>query len=158
MGDGPIVRRIGKVRANALTVARRQGFLDVLAATANAQRAAAAVEAAPSSFYRLRSRDAGFADAWQRAMDDALIRLEGEVLAHALGERGEVPAGDAAAAGEAGAIDVRVGLELLKRRDALAARGFSRTAVQQRTHLPIEEVERVLLARLDALARRRGGA
>lgn len=158
MGHGPIVRRIGKMRANALTMTRRQRFLDVLAATANAQRAAAAADAAPSTFYRLRSRDAGFAAAWQCAMGDALIRLEGEVLAHALGERGEAPVGNADAAGKAGVIDVRLGMDLLKRADALAARGFSRTAVQQRTHLPIEEVERVLLARLDALARRRGGA
>jgi hypothetical protein len=71
------------------------------------------------------------------------------VLAHALGEGGEMT-GDAERAGDAGRIDIALAMQLLTRRPTSGPRGMT-----QRRRLPIEEVERVLLQRLDAMARRK---
>lgn len=152
---GRIDRR--RERPNALTAKRRQQFLDMLAATANVRRTAAAADAFPACFYRLRRRDAPFAAAWQQALADAVVRLEGEMLARALGEA-DTEVGDGDRAGEAGRVDTRLGMDLLKRNDRREARGLGKGAVESRQCLPIEEVERVLLARLDALARQAGRA
>ena len=160
LGAGAVPPPVRRGRADALTVARRQRFLDVLAATANVRRAAAAASADHSAFYRLRSRDAEFAAAWRGALDDALMRLEGEVLARALGgAAGEN--GDGARVGDAeraGAVDVDLALNLLKRRDARMRREAAEGRVAQRRVLTIEELEHELLTRLDVLARRAGRA
>ena len=155
-GTGDVVA-IGRHRSthvrraspSTLSKAKQQRFLDVLAATANVQRAAAAVGCAPSSVYRLRYRDGSFAAAWREALDSAMVRLESAVLAHALGEGGEMT-GDAERAGDAGRIDIALAMQLLTRRPTSGSRGMT-----QRRRLPIEEVERVLLQRLDAMARRK---
>jgi hypothetical protein len=146
-----VVRR---ERPNALTAAKRGRFLDMLAASGHVERAAAAAAATAAAFYRLRQRDAAFAAAWAQALDDAYVRLEAEMLARAMGTAPQ-PAGEAARVpGDPAGFDAKLALDLLKRRDALALGRYRGKRGPPCRHVPIEEVERLLLERLEALARR----
>lgn len=141
-------------KRNLLTPAKKQRFLDVLAATASAPRAAAAAGSGLSSFYQHRYRNEAFAEAWREALESAMVRLEGEVLAHALGEA-EGQIGDAERAGAAGRIDVGLAMELLKRRGG-SSTGRTVSDRPSNRRASIAEVQQVLLARLAAMARRDG--
>lgn len=161
MGDEVTVGRnrpahVRRQRPDAMTAIKRQRFLDVVAATANVSRAAEAAGAAPATFYRLRQRDAGFAAAWTRALHDGYAALEARLLAHALGTDEQSP-GDADRMEQPGPFDAKFALDVLKRADE-RARAPARTAKTGRyRYVPIEEVERSLLAKLEALERRLAG-
>lgn len=73
------------------TKTRRQQFLEELAMTCNATRAAAKVGMSLTGAYALRRRDAEFALLWNRAIDAGSERLHEMVLSRALGQR---PSGD----------------------------------------------------------------
>ena len=143
---------VRRERRDALTVAKRQHFLDVVAATANVKQAAAAAGAVPASFYRLRHRDAGFAAAWDQSLDDGYAALEAMLLERALGTAEQAP-GDADRAGPT-TFDAALALTMLKRRDERdkAPSNYAKRAGY--SHVPMVEVERSLLRKLQALQRR----
>ena len=72
------------VRNKGWTKARRQRFLDTLAATCNVLASSAAAGIPPTNAYRLRQRDPGFAALWQEALTLGYERLEQALLTHAL--------------------------------------------------------------------------
>ncbi len=76
---------LGRERKNGWTVARRRTFLDVLAATARVCEAEKAAGMAEGSARKLRHRDARFGRLWADALAAAYLRLEDELLAHAMG-------------------------------------------------------------------------
>lgn len=151
---------VRRERADALTAVKRQRFLDVVAATANVKRGAAAAGAAPASFYRLRHRSASFAAAWDRAVRDGYAALEAKLLARALSEDGQEPGdGDRGDAIDPSApFDPRLALDVLKRDDARSRGPSTYARASGYRFMPMEEVERSLLAKLDALERRLAAA
>lgn len=144
---------VRRERPTAITAAKRQQFLDVVAATANVKRAAAAVGVPPQSFYRLRHRDAGFAAAWDQSLDDGYAALEAMLLERALGTAGQAP-GDADRAGPLGAFDPVLAMTMLKRRDERSKAPSNYAKASGYKHVPMAEVERSLLRKLQALRRR----
>lgn len=66
------------------TKKKRSAFLDMLAETANVKAASAAVEVTAQCAYRLRRKDAAFAEAWHEALLAGYEMLETELLAHML--------------------------------------------------------------------------
>jgi len=87
---GVIARRAGgvpQVRAELSkrwTLAKREKFLSVLAATANVRFAATSVGMGEPGAYRLRKRDPGFAKAWGEALCEGYTRLELLMLERAM--------------------------------------------------------------------------
>ncbi len=143
------------------TMAKRERFLDTLAATAHVRMAAAAAGINRTNAYRLRRRDPVFAELWLQALELGYQRLEDELLSLALGNDA-----DEGACGIAGAInaiepdgdrvdarvDVELGLRVLALRRAEGAAPTPR--MRGYKFVPIEEVEAVLARQLDLLAAR----
>ncbi|SFP82922.1 hypothetical protein [Sphingomonas rubra] len=144
------VRRQGP---NALTAAKRQRFLDVMAATANVRRAAEEAGASPASFYKLRRRDLGFAAAWDQSLDDSFTMLKGKLLESALGTAEQEP-GDPDRAGITDRFDPTLGLQLMKLHEACNKVPSNYGRASGCKQVPIEDVERSLLRKLAALRRR----
>ncbi|RZM10081.1 MAG: hypothetical protein EOP67_68960, partial [Sphingomonas sp.] len=99
------------------TMAKRERFLDTLAATAHVKMAAAAAGINRTNAYRLRRRDPVFAELWLQALELGYQRLEDELLSLALGN--DADAGTCGIAGAINAIepdgdrvDARVDVEL----------------------------------------------
>ncbi len=86
----------------------RQRFIATLTETGNPAAAAAAIGETLAAAYRMRERWPQLAEEWQQALGIAWEQVEMRVLSTLL-------------AGEAGSIDARVALEMLKRRPAPAA-------------------------------------
>ncbi|TXC72164.1 hypothetical protein FSB78_15350 [Sphingomonas ginsenosidivorax] len=159
--------RLMAVRAKGWTPAKRERFLDTLAATAHVKMAAAAAGINRTNAYRLRRRDPVFAGLWLQALELGYQRLEDELLSLALGNgRDAVSDGRADAINaiepDGDRVDVQIDVELGLR--VLALRRAEGTAPGPRTRgykfVPIEEVEAVLAKQLDLLAarlRRKGG-
>src|SRR5438105_1131563 len=80
-----IDRRASRANHNGWTQARRRLFLERLAAKPDVSRACAHVGISRQSAYRLRNRDAGFAVAWDGALENA-YRAEREAFLAALPE------------------------------------------------------------------------
>ncbi len=74
--------QVRKVRKDGWTGKRRQLFLDRLAATCSVGPALAATGMAASSLYRLRRRDADFAEAWEDALTAHFDEVELGVVRH----------------------------------------------------------------------------
>lgn len=151
--------QVRRVRPNGLTMARRQRFLDMLAATGNVQRSAAEVDASPQAFYKLRQKDAGFAAAWRDAAGNGYELLEDGLLALALGggDPGARQVGNATNV-DPGPMDKELALELIRLRDARARGGGSHTKGINNRHVALAEVERVLVERIKVLEKRMGFA
>ncbi len=81
-------------RHDGWTAERRAQFLKAFAATCNAGLAASAVGKCVSGARALKRRDPAFAAAWEEALEEGYRRLEGELIARALGNR-DAAAGDA---------------------------------------------------------------
>lgn len=143
---------VRRERPTAITAAKRQQFLNVVAATANVKRAAAAAGVPPQSFYRLRHRDAGFAAAWDQSLDDGYAALEAMLLERALGTV-EQASGDADQAGPV-VFDAALALAMIKRRDERSKAPSNYAKASGYKHVPMAEVERSLLRKLQALQRR----
>lgn len=159
--------KLKKAPEQSWSQARRQRFLDALAATANVRMAADAAGMGLPGAYKVRQRDAAFAELWEAALEQGYGRLESELLSSALGERrdGEghviadvnaiAPNGDRALEGQAGAgrLDQTLALHLLalRRPSAIAGR-----AAQKRNYktVPIGDVEQALMKQL-AIAEQR---
>ncbi len=92
----------------------RRLFIDTLAETGNPATAAAAIGRTLAQAYAMRERWPQLANEWQQALGVAWEQVEMRMLATLL-------------EGEAGDIDPKVALEMLKRRPAFAPAG--RTAL-----------------------------
>jgi len=159
-GNGRALQRMA-VNDRGFTVDKRRSFLDMLAATCNVRTSAEAAGVALSSCYRLRARDAGFAQAWQAAMAIGYARLEEALLNYALW-RVEAEAIDADAAVEGSlvgkltrrtvsAADLQFALALLNRNRAMAeGRALAGRGTQRAT---ADETDAALRKQLDVLAR-----
>jgi len=131
--------------------AKRARFLDVLAATCNATRAAQAAGIDPRTAWRARARDGEFARLWAAAVDDGLVRLEEALVGHALGQvaGGENP-GDERTRAQAAPFNPDLALKVLQLR-ARAAPGGSARAARPPT---AAEVDAALMKRLQEAAAR----
>lgn len=87
----------------------RQLFITVLTETGNPAMAAAAIGQTLAAAYRMRERWPALAEEWRRALGIAWEQVEMRVLAALLD-------------GDAGAIDAKVAMEMLKRRPAAPVR------------------------------------
>ena len=77
----------GKAWRGGWTAERRQQFLVLLAQAGNVSAAARAVGYAhPAEAYKLRHSDPEFAAAWDRAMAEAVARIESTLVARAVAE------------------------------------------------------------------------
>lgn len=160
-GAGGTVR-LAPARALAMTTARQKLFLDTLAATSSVRASAKAIGTGLSVIYRHRQRDAGFAAAWDLALQIAYDRLEQAMLAYVASRfETEVIDPDAAdPATRAAALATRVAAPEVSRTDlemamALLNRGqrqdgrFTRKRVATR-----EESDAVVREKLALLAKR----
>ena len=146
----------GARRRNGWTLEKRALFLDMLAATGSVRRSEAAAGMSQGAAARLRGRDAEFAGLWAEALEAAYVRLEHELLAHALGEarspdnpgpeRAEPPAE------MVGPFDPRLAIAVLR------LRGRSRQARNKRVIGPVDpvEVEAALMRKLGDMAKKMG--
>ena len=153
-----------QIRSNGWTKARRQIFLDTLAATCNVRRAAAEAGMTPAGAYQLRRRDPGFDALWHDALAIGYQRLEEsllertlesvndiEIAAEADGDGAIVP-GSGFSRRPLGSAEVQLVLSLLNRHRA-SVEGRGKPATARRRATP-EEVDAKLTAKLDALAKR----
>jgi len=84
-------------------VAERERFIEVLTETGNPAIAADAINKSLASAYRLRERLPKFAADWRQALGNAWEQVEMRLLSSLLD-------------GDAGKIDAKIALEMLKRR------------------------------------------
>lgn len=153
IGSGP--RRpvqLQKVKTTGWTKARRETFLDHLAATCNVRLSTAAAGMQTSSAYALRRRDPEFAALWRAALLTGYDRLEEMLLQMALQPVNAVEAGDPEDI-DMGAFDARLAIDLLGKHRA-AAEGRTRGRGGAHRRASEEEVNAALTKRLDGLARR----
>lgn len=155
---------VRRVRKDGWTAARRQVFLDRLAATCCVVEALAATGMASSSLYRLRKRDPAFAEAWDDAVaahfDDvelALVRYSKRVL-EGHGADNQAALGEARARA---AADPGFALELLKMRraaDARVAAGGARRRIGGRVAVADkDELAKSIMKLVKAVKKRPGG-
>ncbi len=84
MGGNRRALQVKAIGDNRFTKRHQKRFLDALAATCNVRISAEAAGKSLSSCYRLRARDANFADAWRIALGMGYERLEEALLDYAL--------------------------------------------------------------------------
>lgn len=133
--------------------ARRETFLEHLAATCNVTASAAVAEVSFSAVYRCRMRDAEFRAAWQAAIEQGYARLEAALIARATrGDGRPEVRGDKIVEGPDApeTIDWDKAMELLKHHQrGLAGRTADNRPQAQR--VPIEVVAAKLVKRIKAL-------
>lgn len=143
-----------KTRRNGATKARRKLFLDTLAETANATMAAKAAGFHLRTAYVVKKRDAEFAQLWVEAVEEGVERLREALIAQQLGQlsSGDNPTGERDQ-------PPAIMLDPVKALAALKAFGGFGDG-RRRTIKPATQadVDRVLMARLEALALRMGKA
>lgn len=73
-------------RRNSITPDRQRAFIAALAASGSVRQAARAIGASVEALYNLRARGGaeGFAEAWEKAIDLGIARLEDTALARAI--------------------------------------------------------------------------
>jgi hypothetical protein len=114
-----------QVRSDGWTEEQRALFLDTLAATCNVDASAAAAGHEPRSAKGLRRRDAGFAAAWDDALDTGYAVLEAMVLENAQ----RVVAAHRPAAAGGNAVAMVPAADDMTIRDAIALLDKHRAAV-----------------------------
>lgn len=90
-GSGGTPVQVRAARRDGWTKAKRTAFLEVLGASCNIRRAAAAVGMTDGTARALRRRDAEFARLWDEALADGYERLETSLVAQALGTAADAP-------------------------------------------------------------------
>lgn len=75
---GKAKRPAPPARGTGLTPKKRAAFIEVLRAAANVTAAAKAIGMSREAVYKLRHRDAAWADAWDNAIEEAVDTLEQE--------------------------------------------------------------------------------
>lgn len=125
MGEGIIRAADGRAlqlraeRKDGWTRAKRNAFLDHLAATANVERSCAAVGRDPSGVFKLRRRDPDFAEQWDRALDTSRARLHGMLIERSMGgpaagAQEEAPPEDDPPPPDPRSMDSRLAITVLK--------------------------------------------
>lgn len=155
------------IPAKGWTKARRQLFLDTLAATCNVRRSIEAAGMTSSGAYQLRRRDPDFAALWNEALAIGYQRLEEALLERALGsvndiaigidaddEGGTIVPGSGFSARRLGSADVQLALSLLNRHRAAAEWGGKASTGRGRARSTPEEIDARLTRQLDSLAKR----
>lgn len=146
--DGPQIVRTTGHRWSDEAEAK---FLDHLAASCNVTAAAAAAGFSGSALYQRRSRDPGFAERWQLALDQGYARIE-ELLVRRATEtlEGRVP-------------DPTTPIPVMTVRDAISILGLHRSAVRGDGKRPgwrgrprsLEEMRDSILLKLEAIEAQR---
>lgn len=166
-----------RVQPGGWTLAKRKLFLDTLAATCNVTTAARAAGMEAHSAYAMRRREPAFSDLWEEALETGYHRLEEELLQRSLGAlEGLVIDPDASpapglppldrataapaapgrgdrvvGAGRGLPVEYQLALAVLARREAAKTKGPFRGS---RARMGTEEVNALLIRKLDALYRR----
>ena len=139
-------------RKDGFGAARRQVFLDHLAACCNVTRAAHAAGTGMTTAYEARRRDPGFAQAWDEAMDTGYATLEALLVERAaLG--GAYQPGDTPVPGPE-TVDPGLALDLLRLRGA--AKAVRRPGGARPRRATEQETTEAILAGLAILRRRQG--
>lgn len=142
--------QIRKPRADQWTKAKRNAFLDHLAATCNVTHSSAKVGIATSNAYALRRRDAAFAEAWSAALEQGYEHIEAQLLARAIGQDADpLREGDPSAV----PFDPEMGLRVMAARKGGMGTGRPRGPAGVK-RVTITQVEASLRRKLDALAKR----
>ena len=152
------------------TETQRQQFLGALAASCNVRRAAAEAGFNPSTAYKLRQRDAGFAEAWQAALESGYARLEmalveraievveGVRAAEAIGAPAGPHDGGNDAVPVAGAMTVAQAIDVMNKHRASVGGGRAkRVRLNARNRPTAEETDAEILRRIAVIERQRAG-
>jgi hypothetical protein len=136
------------------TKARRERFLDHVAATCNVRAAAEEVGMSQCGLYALRRRDSEFAEQWRMALLAGYDRLEAELLRKAISAMDGVAIGDPDKV-VAGPVSIEQAIKILDRHQhVLRASG---SAVRESRHRATQaETDAELIKRLTALKKRQG--
>lgn len=148
--DGPRAARV-----DGWTKARREQFLDHLAATAHVGEAAEAVGMTTTGAYMLRRRDAAFAEQWRAAILCGYDRIEAALIRKALG-MSHAPVVDSAATGTEpgpGEIDVNIATHLLARHRA-TVQNTGRKVAATALRATRDATAATLLRKLEAVEKR----
>ncbi len=137
----------------------RDAFILSLSETCNVSLSAERAGIALSTVYKMRRRDAAFAAAWQRALDDGYQRLEmGLVQAALAAVEGQRP--DATDGGDRPIVEPMTmdqALRLLGRHEGSVRSGRLKTNRPGKGRMPTsEETDEAILKRLAVLRRQRG--
>ena len=144
-------RKAAKVR---FTDARRQVFLDHLAACCNVT-AAAAAGVGVRTVYDARRREPGFAQAWEEAIEIGYATLEAELIARAARFQHYVP-GDTEVPAPEG-IDTWLAMDLLRLHRAPRS-GTAKAGGRAPLVASVEETVAAIEKKLKVLARRKARA
>ena len=140
---------------------KREAFIEHLGQTCNVSLSAERVGVAFSTFYKIRQRDAAFAAAWQRALDDGYQRLEMGLLQAALavveGRRAGEDESDAAKSPVIEPMTMDQAMRVLGRHEGSVRGGKLRSLRPGKGKMPTsEETDAEVLKRLAILRRQRG--
>jgi hypothetical protein len=157
-GDGRTVMK-RQPQAKDVTEAQRQVFLDTLADSCNVRRAAADAGFVPSTAYKLRQRDDGFAAAWQEALEIGYARLEMALVERAI-QTIEASADDTPGAiPPVGAMTVAQAMDLMsKHRASIVGGRAKRVGLNARNRPTADETDAEILRRIAVIERQRGRA
>ncbi len=152
-----LVRTGGGDRRVKFTPARRELFLENLAASCNVTASAAAAGVSFSAAYRCRMRDPEFRAAWAEAIDQGYAMLEAGLLEQAMRRRRDAEAEEDEAAGpeEPPEVDWDKALQLLRNRQGGNGGGGEGQRAPRR--VPVEELAANLIRRMKALGVKRPG-
>ncbi|MGL3823363.1 hypothetical protein [Sphingopyxis sp. R3-92] len=139
-----------------VTDEQRQLFLDALAGSCNVRQAAVEAGFAPSTAYKIRQRDTGFAAAWQAAIETGYVRLETALVERAIltieTSRDDAP--DASPV--VGAMTVAQAIDLMnKHRASIEGGRAKRVRLNARQRPTAEETDAEILRRIAVIERQR---
>lgn len=136
----------------------RDQFILSLGETCNVSLSAERAGVALSTVYKMRQRDAAFAAAWQRALDDGYQRLEMGLLHAALAAVEGPPEGSEAQKGAVvEPMTMDQALRVLGRHEGSVRGGKLRSLRPGKGKMPTsEETDEAILKRLAVLRRQRG--
>lgn len=147
-----------RTRADGWTEAKRAAFLDHLAATANVEFSCKAVAMDPSGVFRLRRRDADFAEQWDAALDTAKARLRAMLIERSMGGgaaavhgEGECLPDAAPPPPDARAMDTALALTVLRLHQEPIAQKRGGAHMRRATK---EETDAAIVKKLKALRKR----
>lgn len=140
------------------TMRQRQMFLETLADSCNVCRAAEAAGITKSTFYRLRRRDAAFAEAWQEALESGYVRLEMALVERAIYTIEGPGDDDVAGLPAVGAMTVAQAIDLMAKHRASVAGGRAKGQRPSHRDRPTaEETDAEILRRIAVIERQRAG-
>jgi hypothetical protein len=160
VGSGKNRLLVSKKRSRReISQRKRDEFIRHLSETCNVTLSASRVGVAFSTFYKIRQRDAAFAAAWQRALDDGYHRLEAGLLNAALAavEGPRSDGDDANSRPVVAPMTVDQVLRVLGRHEESVRGGKLKGLRLGKGKLPTsDETDAYVLKRVDILRRQRG--